>query len=301
MELPYRTYRRHLRETFGHPVIKVPLNAGFSCPNKENGRGGCTFCDNSAFSPVHNLSATAVLEQFRRRNAQQNRKPRTGYIPYFQPNTNTYAPVRILQNIYEPLLREPHVVGLAVGTRPDALNDEICDYLADIAQRTHLTVELGLQSSRDATLQRIRRGHSFADFADAVQRLARRSIEVVTHVMIGLPGETHEHWLQTVRDISALPVQGVKFHQLMVIAGTEIEAAWYRGEVQPLSREEYAPILGACIELTRPDIVIHRIMADTPPQQGILRAPAWSSDKQRSLAYLQKWICDNDIRQGAGL
>lgn len=293
MQLPYKTYRSYLKKRFGEPILKVPVNAGFSCNNKKNSKG-CTFCDNVSFSPAA-MKADEVVEQFIRVVNRHKRYKK--FIPYLQPNTNTYGTVEELKTIYEPLIALDGVVGFAIGTRPDALGDDIVDYLEDVAQRTYLSLEIGIQTSNDATLMHIRRGHDFATFIDAVERVAQRGIEVVAHIMIGLPGEGREEAIETVCALSKLPIAGIKFHQLMIIEGTELADEYHRGEFQVLSLEEYASIVGDLLEHLREDILVHRIMADSKPQFGLV-APLWSSEKDPSMLFIQKYLVDRGVVQG---
>lgn len=294
---PYKTYRNYLKKRFGGPVFKVPINGGFSCPHKE-GSPGCHFCDNVTFSPAAKKAAVDVAEQLQKA-IERNKRRYNYFLPYLQPNTNTYGSVEELKEVYEPLLNAENCVGLAIGTRPDCFSEEIYDYLEEISKKTYLSVELGLQSSSDETLTNINRGHDFESFKIAVQRLAGMGIEVVTHLMAGLPGETKEDMIQTVRDISSLPIGGVKFHQLMVIEGTEFAQQYKRGEFQTLSLKEYAPLLKTLLEHTREDILIHRIMADTPRHNKDLIAPMWSHEKDSSVQWLQKYLIETGTIQGS--
>ncbi len=294
MKLPYLTYRSQLKKKFGSAVLKVPLNGGFSCPNKIDGNA-CTFCDNRSFSPAA-LRAGEVLDQFK--TISERRKNRySAFIPYLQPNTNTYAPVEDLRQMYDPLIEVEGVVGLAIGTRPDCLGDEVVEYLAQLNAKTYLSLEIGLQSSSNRTLKKISRGHNFEEFAGAVKRVAKHGIEVVVHVMAGLPGETVEDMVQTIKDISTLPVQGVKIHQLMVIDDTELADQYRLGEFKTLSIEEFAPILTEMIRHLRPDIAVHRLMADTKKEYGLI-SPMWSLDKDPSMIFLQKYLVESGVVQG---
>jgi len=294
MILPYKTYRSYLKKRFGEPVLKVPVNGGFSCPNKTDSKG-CTFCDNQSFSPAA-LKSDEVVDQFLR---VKNRNKRFNlFIPYLQPNTNTYGSVERLKSIYEPLLALDDIVGFAIGTRPDALEDDVMDYLEDVSKRTYLSLEIGLQSSSDETLDRIRRGHDFALFEQKVKEAAARGIEVVVHLMVGLPGEGREEAITSARAISALPVSGVKIHQLMVIKDTELCDEYESGLFDVLSLEEYTNILGDMLEHLRDDILIHRLMADTKEEFGLV-APQWSSEKDPSIMFIQKALVERGMVQGS--
>ena len=297
MSQPYTTYRSYIRERFKKPVLKVPVNGGFSCPNRDGTKSseGCIFCDNRSFSPAA-CDVSSVLVQLG--NAlSRARKHREYCIAYLQPFTNTYGTIEQLKAVYEPVIALPDVIGLAVGTRPDCLSEEICDYLAEVARRTYLSVEIGLQSTSDTVLDRNNRGHTYGDFLDAVARLARRNIETVAHVMIGLPGDSWESVMTTAQELAGLPVHGIKIHQLMIIRGTKMEEWYTRGEVEPLSIEAYAKYAGNFICYLRPDQYIHRIMADSKPEHGLL-APLWSAEKIRSVQYIKQYMQANGLFQG---
>ncbi len=294
----YRTYRSYIRERFGKPVLKVPINGGFSCPNRDGtiGVSGCTFCDNRAFSPVADSHAPAI-EQLQRAIAKAAHRFDL-FMPYLQPYSNTYGPVSKLRSVYEPLVAHPKTAGLAVGTRPDCFCDETFEYLHDVARRIYLSVELGLQSADDEVLRMCRRGHTYGDFERSAKRLAVSGIEVVAHVMIGLPGDSPESVCLTAERLASLPVHGVKLHQLMVVEGTEI-ARWYReGKVQELGLERYAELVGMFLARLRPDQCIHRLVADTRTEKGLL-APSWSADKSRTISYIHGYLAKSGIFQGA--
>ena len=220
------------------------------------------------------------------------------FIPYLQPYSNTYGSVSLLRSVYEPLLEIPKVIGLALGTRPDCFTDEIFEYLDQLSVRTFLSVELGLQSSHDCTLTLINRHHTFADFVSTVERLANSGIETVAHVMLGLPGETAEMMAETAQRLSMLPVSGIKIHQLMVIENTRIHQ-WYENKTYtPLSIEEYAKLLRDFLCRLRPDQHIHRIMADSKAEYGLI-APSWSADKNRSINFLHEYFKKTEMVQGS--
>jgi len=297
MPYHYQTYRSYLKGRFSKPVKKIPINGGFSCPNRDGTKStrGCSFCDNRSFSPVA-LDSSSVISQLAA--SIQKASPRYElFIAYLQPFSNTYGSVEKLKSIYEPVIAVPGVVGLAVGTRPDCLSSDIYAYLADIDKRTYLSIELGLQSADDKVLQYNNRGHTFADFKVAVQELAERGIESVAHVMLGLPGDTRESMLTTAEECAKLPVSGIKIHQLMVIRGTQLEEWYNRGEIMPLELEEYAGLVSDFISLLRPDQYIHRIMADSKKEHGLI-APLWSAEKMKSIAFIQNYMDQNNIIQG---
>ena len=283
--MKHKTLRQFLREKFSQDVLKIPVNAGFSCPNKENGNFGCIFCDNVSFSPVALNTETAVGQFCEKRDKRKNKF--NLFMPYLQPNTNTYAPTEKLRQIYESLIIQDGVVGLAVGTRPDAVSGELCEYLSSLNERTYLVLELGLQSANDKTLRFISRGHNAECFAETVLKLAEKKIETVAHIMLGLPGESKKDMINTAKFLSDLPVKGVKIHQLMIIKNTPLEELFRQNKVSVFSLEEYGEVLSDFLLNLREDIVIHRLMADSTTQNGLV-APPWSADKAQSLNYLQK-------------
>jgi hypothetical protein len=294
----YNTYPSYLKQRFGTPVLKIPLNAGFSCPNRDGtiGENGCSFCDNRSFSPVA-ITAASLIDQFT--NAiHKDRDKYSAFIAYLQPFTNTYAPVSRLSEIYEPLIHYPGVVGLAVGTRPDCLDAAVRDYLADVSKRTYLSVEIGLQSASDSVLSANHRGHGVSDFVDAVTKLSTLDIETVAHVMIGLPGDTTAGATKTAKFIASLPVAGVKIHQLMVIAGTQIHQWYLDGTVPLLTLEQYGEAVCEFLAHLRPDQHIHRIMANASAKNGLV-APLWSTEKMRSLNYLHAMMERKNVAQGS--
>ena len=297
----YLSYRSVLKARFGRPALKVPVNGGFSCPNRDGTKSteGCFFCDNRSFSPVAMQETERPVDQLRRMLARRGGSGEPGpVLPYLQPFSNTYGSVDELKRMYEPLLEVPGVVGLAVGTRPDCFTEAIYRYLAELAERTYLSIELGLQSSHDATLERCNRGHTFADFEAAVSRLSSDKVETVAHVMLGLPGETTEMMFITARRLAALPCIGVKIHQLMVIEGTQF-ATWYReGRLEVYTVDEYAEVLCGFLSYLRPDQQIHRIMADSTEENGLI-APAWSSDKTGTLRVIHRYMDTHNTQQGS--
>jgi len=293
----YNAYSAYLKKRFNQPVLKLPVNGGFNCPNRDGtkSRQGCAFCDNRSFSPVAGAAASPVeqLRESMRRAAGRY----TAFIAYLQPFSNTYGDAALLRAVYEPLVKEEGVVGLSIGTRPDCLSDAVCSYLQDLACRTYLCVEIGLQSSYDATLALINRGHTFDEFVKATNRLAGLNVEVAAHVILGLPGESEGMMFETAARCAGLPISGVKIHQLMVIRDTPLERMLAEGRARTLSLEEYAPLLCGFLERLRPDQHIHRIMSDSKIETGLL-APEWSAHKQSSLMFLHEYMDKNGVAQG---
>lgn len=299
MNNPFNTYRSYLRKRFGCSVYKIPVNAGFSCPNRDGTKStdGCIFCDNRSFSPVSSSQLSPreqVISSISRCKGRYK-----AYLPYLQPYSNTYAPVAKLEEVYESLLSIPGVVGLALGTRPDCFDDPVYDYLKELSSRTYLSVELGLQSGHDSVLRRINRGHSVEDFRVAVTRLDALGVETVAHVILGFPWETEDMVEQTARILSEMPVKGIKIHQLMIVAGTVMEKLYREGECEPVKLEKYGDLLCRFLSLLRPEQHIHRIVADSKPEFGLV-APLWSTQKQQAISYLLSCLRSRGIVQGGG-
>ncbi|MEW6173267.1 MAG: TIGR01212 family radical SAM protein [Bacillota bacterium] len=299
MEKRYYTFRKFLREHFKTMVSKIPLDAGFGCPNRDGtaGRGGCTFCVNRAFSPFaeQNLSVTEQIRRFK--HAKQGSG---SYLAYFQAYTNTYAPVEHLRRLYEEALSDPEMVGLCIATRPDCVPDQVLDLLQTYTGRWMVWVEYGLQSSHDETLKRINRGHDFAAFVDAVERTRDRGIYIGAHVIIGLPGELRSEILQTARSLSAIRVDGVKLHHLQVFKGTPLAEEWEQGEIKTLTVTEYVSLASDFIEHLSPGITVLRLVSDAA-DDAFLIAPRWGMSKTRVIDAIDRELERRDTRQGSGL
>jgi len=275
-DLRIHSFGSFLRRRFGCRVSKVNVDAGFTCPNRDGSRGsgGCIYCDNSSFSPDGTQPSIPIEEQFTA-GAAYHRK-RLGseqFIVYFQKFTNTYGPVDRLQDLYTRALALPDVVGISVGTRPDALSNAAIDLLADLARDRYVCIELGLQSMDDAILERINRGHSLDEFLDAVQRLTGRGIELCTHLIHGFPGETTAGFLATADLMNRLPINSIKLHQLHAVKGTRLADLYHRGEFTPISHHEYVATVCDFLERLRPDIAIQRLYGSAP--LAIRVAPTW--------------------------
>lgn len=285
------TLGHHLKARFGTRVRKLALHAGFSCPNRDGtlGRGGCSFCSLRAFHDGADEPGVAV--QIARRKTEITRATR--YLAYFQAYTSTYAEVEALRRLYAQALEQPDVVGLCVGTRPDCLPDAVLELLAGHRQRgQEVWLELGLQSAQDATLDRIRRGHGLAAYADAVARARRHDVPVCTHLILGLPGEDAAACRQTLARVLDLGVQGLKLHPLMVVKGSRMAAEFRRGELQPPTFDGYTALAADLIRRTPADVVFHRVTAHA--RAPTLIAPAWCDSATPALHA----ICANLARHG---
>lgn len=295
--LPYNSYNSCLKLRFGEPVRKIPVNAGFSCPNRDGtvAKGGCIYCNNAAFHPGLGQREESISAQLARgRGAGTKSGKVRKFLAYFQPYSNTHAPVNILEARYREALAAEGIVGLAIATRPDCLGDPVLDLVGRLSSETYVLLEIGLQSIHNETLSRIGRGHSYEQFVDAVQRGQNRGIEICVHVILGLPGESRQQMLQTADALSALDIQGVKLHCLHVCKGTRLAEDFTLGGVDLLSQEEYVELACDFLERLRPDIAIHRLAAQAPA--GLLIAPRWLARK----AETQNLICRGlEIRKSA--
>ena len=298
--LPYHDLNSYLRARFGARVQKITLDAGLTCPNRDGrvGTGGCLYCNvrgSGTGAWARGRTISAQLEEGLARLA-----PRYGasrFIAYFQSFSNTYAPLETLRGLYREALAFDEVVGLSIGTRPDCLTPEILDLLADIAQDRLLWLELGLQSAHDDTLKRLNRGHDVACFTRAVKEAGARGLEVVAHVILGLPGEGPAEMAATARYLSGLPLQGVKIHLLYVVRGSGLEELYRAGEYRPLEAKEYVGLVADFLELLPPRLVIHRLTGDPHPEE--LVAPTWCLDKSKVLEGIREELARRGSRQGS--
>ena len=280
----YHTLNYHYKNKYNKKVFKVSLNANFSCPHKIKGRG-CIFCSKLGSGDFAGNINLSILEQFNEVSDIMERKwPNSLKIAYFQANTNTYAPVEVLKKTFEPVLNLKDVVGISIATRPDCINDECLKYLIDLNSRCDLTIELGLQSMHDTTLKYINRGHDLKCFDECVKKLKDNNIEVVVHIINGLPNETKEMMLDTVKHLNTLNIDGIKIHMLHIIKDTELYDIYKEEKFHILTKEEYIDIVCDQLELLNPKIVIHRITGD--PKKEDLIAPQW---------LLKKFCVLNDI------
>ena len=281
----YRSFSRYLKETFGERVQRIVLDGGFTCPNRDGSKawGGCTYCDAHGSGPGPEARALPIREQVARSIARASKahRPAQKFLAYFQAYTNTYAPLERLRSLYAEALEHPDVVGLCISTRPDCVPEPVLDLLEEFAGRTHLWLEMGLQSASDETLRRIRRAHTVDEFTDAVLRAHRRGLRVSSHVIFGLPGETREMMMRTVDLLAALRLEGVKFHSLYLVPGTRMADEVREGEIPMLTQDEYASLVADALERLPPETVIHRLTGDPPP--GIPADPPWTRDKETTL------------------
>ena len=295
----YHTLNYFYKHKFNSKVFKVSLNAGFSCPNIDGtvGYGGCIYCSKSGSGEFAGNIEDNILKQFSSvKNMMLNKWPEAKYIGYFQARTNTYAPVEQLKKVYEPILKQDGVVGLNIGTRADSISDECLDYLDDLNKRCFLTIELGLQTIHPKTTKLINRCHSLECFDEMVKKLRDRNINVVVHVINGLPGETKEDMVETVKYLNKLDIQGIKIHMLSILKDTPLEKYYEENKFHILTKEEYIDIVISQLEEIREDIVIHRITGD--PKLEDLIEPKWLVKKFCVLNDIDKEMVRRDVYQG---
>lgn len=295
----YYNLNYFLRQKFGSKVFKISLDAGFSCPNRDGtiSKGGCLFCSERGSGDFAGNRCFSIKEQFKDIKTMMNNKWREGkYIAYFQAYTNTYAPVEVLRQKYEEAISEEGVVALAIATRPDCLSEEVLDLLDEFNKKIYTWVELGLQTSNEITAKKINRGYSLDVFERAVNNLRKINIDVVAHVIFGLPGEAKEDMMNTVKYVSKIGVQGVKYHLLHLMENTPLVSLYNRGELKFLEQDEYIDIICSAISITPPDVVIHRLTGDAP--RSLLIGPKWSLKKWEVLNSIDAKLKEKDIYQG---
>lgn len=298
-EKRYNTFNRHLRDTFGEKVFKVSLDAGFSCPNRDGtkGWGGCIYCSPRGSGDFAGAVTHSIEKQFSEVKERMRKKwPKALYLAYFQAYTNTYAPVCELRKYYEEALRQEDVVGISLATRPDCLPGDVLDYLEELNQRTYLWVELGLQSIHDRTMEWVRRGHTYAEFLEGVAALHARGIRICVHIILGFPGETYEDMMATAKTVAALPVQGVKIHLLHVLKETPLAKIYEKRPFPLLACDEYVSLVVDILEILPPDMIIHRLTGDGPPDDLI--APLWSRKKWEVLNAIDQELGNRNTWQG---
>lgn len=297
----YYTYDYYLRSTFGGKCMKIPIDAGFTCPNIDGrcGVGGCIYCSPRGSGDFAAEACIPTDEQFDIVRSQLSSKWKTDkYIPYLQAHTNTYAPVAIIREKIDPLMKKEGVVGLNIATRADCLEDSTVEYLRELAERTVLTVELGLQSSNDETARIINRGHTYAEFVRGYEKLRNASdkINICVHIIFGLPGESRAAMLKTVKDVARLHPEQVKIHLLHVIRGTRLAEIYESGQYIPMTMEDYVETVAEALTLLPDDTIIGRLTGDG--MQSELLAPDWSRKKTVVINEIDKLMYSRGLVQG---
>jgi uncharacterized protein len=295
----YYTLDYYHKQKYNGKVFKVSLNANFTCPNKDGtkGYGGCIYCSTSGSGDYAGNKKDSITNQFHNvKDMISNKWPNSKYIAYFQANTNTYKPLLELKKIYEEALVIDKVVGIAIGTRPDAIEIDVLDYLEELNKKTNVTVELGLQTIHESTATLINRGHDLKCFDDMVHELHKRQIPVVVHIINGLPYETKDMMIETIKHINKLPINGIKIHMLHILKNTKLATLYIKEKFKVLSREEYVDIVCDQLEILKEDIIIHRITGD--PNIDDLIEPSWLIKKFGVLNEIDKELKRRNTYQG---
>lgn len=295
----YHTLDYFYKNKFGKKVCKISLNAGFTCPNKDGtkGYGGCIYCSKLGSGDFAGNKEKDLITQFNEvKEIMKKKWPDALYIGYFQANTNTYAKTEVLKQKYEPILEQKNVIGLNIATRPDAITEDCLDYLEELSTRTYLTVELGLQTIHEKTTKLINRGHDLECFTNMVKELRKRNINVVVHIINGLPYETKEMMLETVEYLNKLDIQGIKIHMLHIIKDTRLANLYNQEKFHILTKEEYIDIVIEQLERLRPEIIINRITGD--PVKEDLIEPTWLLKKFCVLNDIDKEMVKRNSYQG---
>lgn len=300
-ERRYNDFPTYFRNQFAERVQKVSVDAGFTCPNRDGtkGTGGCAYCNNKTFKPSYCNLETSVTEQIQQGvDFFAGKYKSMKFLAYFQAYTNTYAPLEDLKRLYEEALQHPKIVGLVISTRPDAVNEKLLDYLAELSRRTYVMVEFGLESHLNQTLKKINRGHTFEESVWALEETAKRGINNGAHLILGLPGETRADWLEQAKVISALPVKNLKLHQLQIHKGTVFEKQ-YRENPEAFhifSAPEYVELVVDYLELLNPKIIVERFISQAPPE--MLIAPKWGLKNFEFVAKVEKRLKERNTWQG---
>lgn len=295
----YHLFSEHLKRRFDGRVHKISVDAGFGCPNRNDGRAGagCIFCDPGGSGAVGIERELSVREQLEAGKEVMTRKYKARkFMAYFQPFSNTYAPREKLEKVYAEALAVPDVVGVAVGTRPDCLSDEALEVLADLNRKTYLWLELGLQSIHNASLRTLGRGHDYRVFLEAFEKARSYGLRVCVHVILGLPGEDREMMLATADEMARLKVDGIKLHLLHILDGTQLGEMYRQGEIEVLEQQEYVDIVTDVLARLHPDTLIHRLTGDGP--RATLLAPMWSLNKWEVLNAINAELERRGISQG---
>ena len=283
----YHTWNYYLRNNFGQKIFKVSINAGFTCPNLDGkvAYGGCTYCSKEGSGDFAGNPKDDLIKQFTNIKEMMHKKwPSAKYIGYFQAYTNTYAPLDVLKEKYETILAQEDVVGLSISTRPDCLEDDVVEYLAELNERTNLWVELGLQTIHDKTSKIINRGHNYKTFLEGVEKLKAKNIKTVIHIINGLPGEDYNMMMETAKAVADLNVHGIKIHLLHVIKNTPMERMLEKNMMELMTQDDYVNLVCDQLEILPPEMIIHRLTGDGKKED--LVGPLWS---------LKKWEVLNQI------
>ncbi|MCW8897937.1 MAG: TIGR01212 family radical SAM protein [Flavobacteriales bacterium] len=299
---PYNSYSTYIKQKFGKRVQKVSLDTGFTCPNRDGtkGIGGCTYCNNNTFNPYYCKPKKSITQQLNDGIAFFAKKYKTQeYLAYFQAYSNTYADIELVKSLYLEALNHPKIVGLVIGTRPDCINEDLIQFLSDLAKRNYISLEFGVESTLNKTLDFINRCHSFEETIAAYELSKNKGIELGAHVIIGLPGETREEMLHHANELSKLPINTLKIHQLQIVKHTMMARQYETNPefFQLFSLNEYIQFMGKFVSKLRPDITIERFTSESPAH--LLVAPKWNGIKNFEItSKIEKYLLENNFWQG---
>lgn len=291
----YYSLNNYLRDTFGDKVYKISINAGFTCPNRDGtlGTGGCIFCSaggSGDFAESPELSITEQIENGKKRVESKSKSGK--YIAYFQAFTNTYAPIKRLREVFFEAINHPDTVAISIATRPDCLGDEVLKLLEELNKIKPVFVELGLQTIHKKSSDYIRRGYELEVYDEAVKNLKKTGVNIVVHIILGLPAETEEEMLETVKYVCDSGIDGIKLQLLHILKGTDLADEYYKGNVRAMEQEEYLDLLEKCINIIPKNIVIHRLTGDGAKKDLI--APLWSADKKKVINEINRRFKDDN-------
>ena len=295
----YHTWNYYLRNNFGEKVFKVSINAGFSCPNIDGtvSFGGCTYCSKKGSGDFAGNPNDDLIKQFEDIKEMMHKKWHNAkYIGYFQAFTNTHAPVSVLKEKYETILKLDDVIGLSISTRPDCLPDDVLEYLSELNKKTNLWVELGLQTIHDKTSKLINRGHDYKTFLDGVEKLKKHNIKTVVHIINGLPGEDYNMMMETAKAVADLGVDGIKIHLLHVLKDTPMENMLKKGMFDLMEKDEYINLVCDQLEILPPEMIVHRLTGDGKRDEMV--GPMWSLKKWEVLNAIDDTMKERDSYQG---
>jgi uncharacterized protein len=297
----YNDFPTYFRKLFSERVQKVSVDAGFTCPNRDGtkGVGGCTYCNNKTFKPTYCNLENSVSYQVQQGIRFFEKKYKSmRFLAYFQAYTSTWAPLEILIPLYKEALQHPKIIGLVISTRPDAVNEELLDYLTELSKKVYVMVEFGLESHLDTSLEKMNRGHTFAESVWALEQTAKRDINNCAHLILGLPGENRSDWLEQARVISQLPVNNLKLHQLQIHKDTVLEKQYRKSpeDFHLFSAEEYVELVVDYLELLNPKIIVERFISQAPPE--MLIAPKWGLKNFEIVAKVEKRLAERNTWQG---
>lgn len=295
----YHTLNYYYRNMYGEKVFKVSLDAGFTCPNRDGAvaKGGCIFCSSRGSGDFAGDRKLDLKQQFWEVKEKMHQKwPKAKYIGYFQAFTNTYAPASVLKEMYETILEEEGVVGLAIATRPDCLPDDVLNLLEETNDKSNLWIELGLQTIHENTQKLINRGHDYDVFLDGINKLRERNINIIVHIIVNLPGEGYEEMMATAKAVAKLPVQGIKIHMLHLMKHTPMVKLYEEGKLNFMNRETYTKLVVDILEILPPEMIVHRLTGDAPPE--LLIEPKWTLKKWEVLNGIDKELEQRNTWQG---